>query len=76
MTDPPSVPGSRPRQDETPGSRGLSEDARARIGHGLRALYGDLPSAPVPERFSRLLGDLAQGRGARRAHDDSQEMPP
>ncbi|MGU3539943.1 NepR family anti-sigma factor [Methylobacterium sp. A54F] len=42
----------------TPRGR-LDPAARRRIGQGLRALYADVLSAPVPVRFEVLLATLA-----------------
>ncbi|RVU16344.1 NepR family anti-sigma factor [Methylobacterium oryzihabitans] len=77
MTDPAPERPARPAgpgDHATSGRPGLDGDARDRIGAGLRRLYGNLLAAPVPERFTQLLDDLAEGR-ARPPRDESQEMP-
>ncbi|WP_298951254.1 NepR family anti-sigma factor [uncultured Methylobacterium sp.] len=77
MTDPaPERPArsAGPGDHDASGRPGLDGDARDRIGAGLRRLYGNLLAAPVPERFTQLLDDLAEGRGGA-SRDDSQEMP-
>ncbi|MEA1835208.1 NepR family anti-sigma factor [Methylobacterium durans] len=37
----------------------LDPAARRRIGQNLRALYAEVLSQPLPERFETLLADLA-----------------
>jgi hypothetical protein len=42
------------------GSAALPREARGRIGRHLRQAYGQLLSEPLPDRFSKLLEELAK----------------
>ena len=37
----------------------IEEAARRRLGHNLRLLYASVLAQPLPERFTRLLDELA-----------------
>lgn len=45
--------------DELKSSNPLPPEARDVIGEKLRSLYGSLVAVPLPERFTRLLDELA-----------------
>ncbi|AWN38868.1 hypothetical protein DK427_05680 [Methylobacterium radiodurans] len=49
----------------------LDPAARARIGRGLRLLYAEALTRPVPERLERLVAQL----GAPHAADRTEEPP-
>lgn len=53
-----------PRRGSGPGSRRARLDpaARARIGRGLRLLYAEALSQPVPERLERLVARLGEAQ--------------
>ncbi|GEP00445.1 NepR family anti-sigma factor [Methylobacterium haplocladii] len=38
---------------------GIGADDRRRIGRNLRLLYGSVLDQPLPERFTRLIDELA-----------------
>jgi hypothetical protein len=38
----------------------LPQEAQDRIGRHLRRVYGDLLAEPMPDRFTKLLEDLAK----------------
>ena len=49
---------SQASKSTTPGKGGLTPEIQSRIGHQLRAMYDDVVSQGVPDRFSDLLGQL------------------
>jgi hypothetical protein len=54
-----------PLRARGPTSPALDRAAQGRIGEQLRAMYGALTEAPIPERLLALLDRLdASGRGA------------
>ncbi len=63
----PAAPEDVPPHRRTERPRRLDPAARARIGRGLRLLYAEALSQPVPERLERLVAQF----GA-----DSSEEPP
>lgn len=42
---------------------GLSKTVEAEIGSGLKRLYGQMLSEPMPEKFAGLLEQLAKSSG-------------
>jgi hypothetical protein len=61
----PTVLGSGLETTE-PSITGIGVDARRRIGRDLRLLYGSVLDQPLPERFTRLIDELAADSGSRK----------
>lgn len=57
-------PGKQMEPSDTSGPH-LSPEARETIGLCLRRAYGDLLNRPLPDRFTRLLCDLASSERTR-----------
>ncbi|GJE54914.1 MULTISPECIES: NepR family anti-sigma factor [Methylobacterium] len=57
-----ATPSDRPKSGpDTAGmlTGGIGADDRRRIGRNLRLLYGSVLDQPLPERFTRLIDELA-----------------
>jgi len=59
---PEDVPPPRRGLDRGPRRYRLDPAARARIGRGLRLLYAEAMTQPVPERLERLVAQLGEAR--------------
>lgn len=53
---------AEPLMDE---QSGLSKTVEAEIGSGLKRLYGQMLSEPIPEKFAGLLEQLAKSSGGK-----------
>lgn len=53
-------PPKRPQAPKTPDKAKKSEELTSHIGRGLRVMFDDVLSEPVPERFQKLLDELEQ----------------
>ena len=51
---------TRPQERAGRGEASLGRDIRGKIGHQLRAMYDDVVSQGVPDRFRELLEKLEQ----------------
>ena len=52
---------------------GLPPEAQGLIGHQLRQEYRRLLSEPLPDKFSKLLDELAQSEGKSESKSESNE---
>jgi hypothetical protein len=55
-----TAPDAESRAGKVPDGHTLGPDLRAHLGAQLRAMYHEIVSDPVPERFRRLLEELAK----------------
>lgn len=58
--------------DDTPAS-GLPAEARGLIGHQLRAEYRRVLAEPLPDKFTKLLEELAQSESQLEPKPESKE---
>lgn len=58
-------PQDRPNAPDAPRQPGLGNDLQAVIGQQLRAVYQEVVSEPVPDRFVQLLAELAKKEAGR-----------
>lgn len=63
VSEAPAVPG--PAANRGPSQSGLGPDIQATIGRQLRMVYHEVLSEPIPDRFVRLLEELAKKEGGR-----------
>ena len=56
----PDRDGKQDAGHKTDAPSGLPEEARSQIGRKLKQVYGDLLAEPLPDRFSKLLDELAK----------------